>query len=185
MIADDLHNFITGTLRLTLEADVRDFRVFNRRDLSCAAYFHIRSVLLTRPGWSCRADPPLAREHRPPLPDPDLALLSNGKLNALLQFEFHLTPGMTGGFPTAVMNERITALRRAVEEPDQPRATGSNRTGRGYLIAVFDTEEEWFYPDQPVWDQQSCFWLPVNCRTFADYSEWRQQWDRSARISSH
>ncbi len=36
-MADDLHNFITGTLRLTLEADVRDFRVFTRRDLSCAA----------------------------------------------------------------------------------------------------------------------------------------------------
>jgi hypothetical protein len=184
-MADDLHSFITGTLRQTLEADVRDFRVFNRSDLSCAAYFHIRRVLFTQPGWSCRADPPISREQRPPLPDPDLAILSNGRLNALLQFEFHVTPGMASGFPTAVMNERMTFLRRAVEQSEQPRAAGSARIGRGYLVAVYDTEEEWFYPDQLAWDQQSCFWLPVNCRTFADYSEWHQQWDRAARISSH
>ena len=184
-MADELHSFITGTLWLTLKADVSDFRVFNRRDLSCAAYFHIRRVLLIQPGWSCRSDPPLAREHQPPLPDPDLALFSDGKLNALFQLEFHLTPGMTAGFPTAVMNERMTTLRRAVEEAEPPRATGSGRVGRGYLVAVYDTEEEWFYPDQVVWDKQSCFWLPVNCRTFAEYSEWRQKWDRIARLSDH
>jgi hypothetical protein len=183
-MADELHSFISGTLRQTLEADVRDFRVFNRSDLSCAAYFHIRRVLFTQPGWSCRADPPIPRDQRPPLPDPDLAILSNGKLNALLQFEFHVTPGMAGGFPTAVMNERMTSLRRSIEEPEQ-RAAGSTLVGRGYLVAVFDTEEEWFFPDQLAWEQQSCFWLPVNCRTFTDYSEWRQQWDRAARISTH
>jgi hypothetical protein len=184
-MADEPHSFITGTLWLKLKEDVRDFRVFNREDLACAAYFHIRRVLLTQPGWSCRANPPLSHENQPPLPAPDLALFSGGKLSALFQLEFHLAPGMTGGFPTAAMNERMTSLRRAVEEAEQPRATSSGRAGRGYLVGVYDTEEEWFYPDQAVWDKQSCFWLPINCRTFADYSDWRLKWDRTARLSNH
>jgi DNA-binding transcriptional LysR family regulator len=183
-MAEDLHSFITGALWMKLKDDVRDFRVFNRQDLACAAYFHIRRALLTRPGRSCRANPPLAGDGRPPLTDPDLALFSGGKLNALFQLEFHLTSGMTGGFPTAVMNERMTSLRRAVESAEPPAAAKSSRTGRGYLLAVYDTEEEWFYPDQAVWERQSCFWLPVNCRAFADYAEWHQKWERLARLSN-
>ncbi len=184
-MADEPHSFITGNLWLKLKEDVREFRIFNAEDLVCAAYYHIRRVLLAQPGWSCRANPPLSDENQPPLPAPDLAVLSNGKLSALFQLEFHLTPGMPGGFPTAVMNERMASLRRAVDEADRPRAVDSGRVGRGYLIAVYDTQEEWFYPDQAAWDRQSCFWLPVNCRMFADYSEWRQKWDRIARISTH
>lgn len=183
-MAADLHSFITGTLWMKLKDDVRDFRVFNRRDLACAAYYHIRRALLIRPGRSCRADPPLAGDVRPPLTDPDLALFSGGKLNALFQFEVHLTPGMAGGFPTAVMNERMTSLRRAVENAEPPDAANSSRAGRGYLVAVHDTEEEWFYPDQAAWERQSCFWLPINCRAFADYAEWHSRWERLARLSN-
>ena len=36
------------------------------------------------------------------------------KFQALFQLEFHVTPGAPGGFPTSQMNERMTALRRAV-----------------------------------------------------------------------
>ena len=179
-MADDLHSFITGALWMRLKADVRDFRVFNREDLVCAAYFHIRRTLLIQPGWACRANPPLVHDNQPPLTDPDLALFSSGKLSALFQLEFHLTPGMTGGFPTAVMNERMASLRKSVEISERSRATDSDRAGRGYLLAVYDTEEEWFYPDQAVWERQSCFWLPVNCREFPDHVDWRAKWDKSA-----
>jgi len=183
-MADDPHGLITGTIWLKLKEDVRDFRVFNRQDLACAAYFHIRRLLLIQPGWSCRSKPPLnTDERRPPLRSSDLALFSDGKLQALFQLEFHLTPDMTRGFPTAVMNERMTALRQTVENTEQSRVNSSNG-GRGYLVAVFDTEEEWFYPDQAVWERQSCFWLPVNCRTFADYADWHQRWERLARLSN-
>jgi hypothetical protein len=183
-MADEPHSFITGTLWLKLKEDVRDFSVFNNRDLACSAYYHIRRVLLAQPGWSCRANPPLSHENQPPLPSPDLALFSGTNLNALFQFEFHLSPDMNGGFPTAAMNERMASLRRAVEGTEQTRAANSGRVGRGYLIGVFDTEEEWFFPDQAAWDRQSCFWLPIDCRMFADYSEWRQKWDRLARLLS-
>jgi len=180
-MADELHSFLTGSFWLKLKEDIRKFRVFNREDLACAVYFHIRRML-TQPGWSCRANPPLAHENQPPLPSPDLALFANGKLSAVFQLEFHLTPGMTGGFLTAAMNERMASLRRAIEDAEQPQLSNSGRVGRGYLVAVYDAEEEWFYPDQAVWDRQSCFWLPVNCRTFPDCSEWRQKWDRLARF---
>jgi len=183
---DDLHSFIAGTLWLKLKEDVRDLRVFNRRDLACAAYFHIRRRLLVQSGWSCRADLRPAPAENQPLPsDPDLALFSGGKFQALFQLEFHVAPGTPGGFPTSQMNEKMSALRRTVAGAEQLRAANSGMGGRGYLVGVYDTEEEWFYPDQAAWEAQSCFWLPVNCRTFADYSEWRQKWDRLARLSNH
>jgi hypothetical protein len=182
-MAEDPHSFITGTLWLKLKEDVRDFRVFSRTDLAAAAYYHVRRTLLRQRGWSCRSNPPLTGERRPLLPDPNLALMSDGKLNALLQLEFHLTPGMTSGFPTAVLNERMTSLRRTIEGPGQSRGD-SGKAGRGYLLAVYDSEEEWFYPDQAVWEKQACFWLPVNCRTFADYSEWHQRWERLALLTN-
>lgn len=183
-MADEIHRLITGTIWPKLKDDVRDFRVFSRHDLACAAYFHIRRLLLAQPGWSCRANPPLGlNERRPPLPCPDLALFSGRKLQALFQFEFHLTPGMNGGFPTSVMNERMTALRRAVENVGHSPPDSSS--GRGYLVAVYDTKEEWFYPDQAAWEEQSCFWLPVNSRGFGNYTEWQHKWERLARLSSH
>jgi hypothetical protein len=184
-MAEDLHSFITGTLWLKLKDDVCDFRVFNHRDLACAAYFHIRRLLLIQPGWSCRAGlhltPP---ENQSSLPDPDLALFSGGKFQALFQLGFHVTPGTPGGFPTSEMNGKMTALRRTVAGAEQLRTANSGKAGRGYLVGVYDTEEEWFYPDQAVREKQSCFWLPVNCRAFADYAEWRQKWDRLARLSN-
>ncbi len=183
-MAEELHSLVTGTLWLRLKEDVRDFRVFNRQDLGCAAYYHIRRLLLVQPGWSCRASPPFSMtERRPPLPNPDLALFLNGKLQALFQFEFHLNPGMNGGFPTSAMNERMMALRHAVENAE--KSWPGSSSGKGYLVAVYDTQEEWFYPDQAVWDKQSCFWLPVNSRTFADYADWHQKWERLARLSNH
>lgn len=184
-MADDLHSFITGALWLKLKEDVRDLRVFNRRDLGCAAYFHIRRLLLIQAGWSCRADLRLIpAANQPPLPDSDLALFSGGKFQALFQLEFHVAPGAPGGFPTSQMNEKMSALRRAVAGAEQSRPANSGMGGRGYLVAVYDTEEEWFYPDQAVWETQSCFWLPINCHAFADYTEWRQKWERLARLSN-
>jgi hypothetical protein len=184
-MADDLHSFITGTLWLKLKDDVRDFRVFNRRDLVCAAYFHIRRLQLIQPGWSCRADLELtAAANQPPPLDPDLTLFNRGKFHALFQLEFHMRPGAPGGFPTTEMNEKMAALRRTVAGAEQLRTANSGRAGRGYLVAVYDAEEEWFYPDQAVWEKQSCFWLPVNCHAFADYAEWHQKWERFARLSS-
>jgi hypothetical protein len=184
-MSEDPHSFITGTLWLKLKDDVHDLRVFNHGDLACAAYFHIRRLLLIQPGWSCRADLRLTpAENRPPLPDPDLALFSGGKFQALFQLEFHVTPGAPGGFPTSQMNEKMTALRRTVADAEQLRTASSGRAGCGYLVGVYDTEEEWFYPDQAVWEKQSCFWLPVNCHSFPDYAEWRQKWERLARLSN-
>jgi len=183
-MADDLHRFITSTLWLRLKDDVRDFRVFNRQDLFCAAYFHIRRLLLVKSGWSCRADVPLLRNERQrPLPDPNLALFWDGKLRALVQLEFHLTSGMAGGFPAAAMNERMTSLRQAIAGAEHPQATDAGGGDRGYLVAVYASEEEWFYPDRTVWENQSCTWLPVNCRTFADYADWHQRWERLAKLS--
>ena len=68
-MADDLHSFITGALWLKLKEDVRDLRVFNRRDLACAAYFHIRRLLLIQAGWSCRADLCLIPAANQPVPN--------------------------------------------------------------------------------------------------------------------
>jgi len=181
-MADDLHGFITGPLWLRLKEDVRNMRVFSRQDLNCAAYFHIRRAVRIRPGWSCRARLPLANEHRPPLPDPDLALFSNEKLLALFQLEFHLTPDISGGFPTEAMRERMAFLRRVVEDAGQPRPARSGKAGRGYLVTVYDAEEEWFYADQTVQERQRCFWLPINCHDFADYADWRQRWERLALL---
>jgi hypothetical protein len=180
-MSEDLHSFITGTLWLRLKEDVRDFRVFSREDLACAAYFHIRRALFAQSGWSCRVNPPLLHDGQRPPSFPDLALLANARPSALFRLEFHLSPDMAGGFPTAILNERMASLRRAVELPVQsPEEAG--RPERGYLVAVFDTEEEWFYPDRTMWEKQCCFWLPINCRAFADYSDWRQKWDRLARL---
>jgi len=186
-MADDLHSFIAGTLWLKLKEDVRDLRVFNRHDLACAAYFHIRRLLLIQAGWSCRADiasAPVANRLSPIANSPDLALFSGGKFQALFQLEFHVTPGAPGGFPTSQMNEKMSALRRTVAGAEQVRAGNSGMGGRGYLVGVYDTEEEWFYPDQAVWETQSCFWLPINCHAFADYVEWHQRWERLARLSN-
>jgi hypothetical protein len=184
-MADDLHNFIVVTIRQKLQEDVHDFRIFNRHDLVHAAYFHIRRLQLIQPGWSCRANllltPPASE---PPLPEPDLVLFQNGKFQALFQLEFHVTPGSAGGFPTAQLNEKMATLRRTVAGAEQLKTTSAGRAGRGYLIAVYDTEEEWFYPDQAVWEKQSCFWLPVNCRSFSDYAEWHQKWERYAKLAS-
>jgi hypothetical protein len=183
-MAEDLHRFITGTLWVKLKDDTHDFRVFNRRDLVNAAYFHIRRLLLIQPGWQCRADLRLAPvEGQTSLLVPDLTLFSGGNFEALFQLEFHVTAAASVGFPASEMNDKMVALRRAVASGEQSCPSGSGRSGRGYLVTVFDTEEEWFYPDQPVWEKQSCFWLPVNCHAFADYAEWRQKWERLARLT--
>jgi hypothetical protein len=183
-MAEDLHSFIAGNLWLKLKADVRDLRVFNHGDLVAAAYFHVRRLLLIQPGWTCRTGLRLiAPAGEPALPAADLALFANGDFQGLLLLDFHLKAGNDTGFPASEMNERMSALRRAVGGAEQLRRRESGRAGRGYLLGVFDTGEEWFYPDQPAWEKQSCFWLPVNCRQFADHGEWRPKWDRAARLS--
>jgi hypothetical protein len=184
-MAEDLHSFITGGLWLKLQEDLRDFQIFSRRDLICAAYYHIRRLLLTKPGWSCRADLRVSSAgSRPILTRLDLTLFSGNRFQALLQFEFHVSAGTANGFPASQMNEKMSVLRRTVVGAEQLRAADSGTGGRGYLVGVYDSTEEWFYPDQAVWEKQSCFWLPVNCRTFADYSDWRQKWERLARLSN-
>jgi hypothetical protein len=184
-MAEDLHGFITGSLWLKLQEDVRDFQVFCRRDLVCAAYYHIRRLLSTKRGWSCRADLRVsATGSQPVMTRLDLVLFSGTKFQALLQLEFHVSTGTPSGFPASQMNEKMSALRRTLAGAEQLRASNSGTGGRGYLIGVYDSAEEWFYPNQAVWEKQSCFWLPVNCRTFADYSDWRQKWERIARLST-
>lgn len=173
---EDLHAFVTGNLWLKLKDDVHDLRIFNRLDLTCAAYFHIRRLLLIQPGWSCRTDLALA----PAGATTDLTLLLDGKPQALIELGFH---ALTPGFPTSELNRKMKTLRQAIAG-DSRVATSSSKNGRGYLVSVFETEEEWFYPDRDAWEKRLCFWLPINCRAFADYSEWRQRWERRSRLSS-
>jgi len=167
-MAEDLHAFITGTLWLKLQADTRDLRLFNKHDLIAAAYFHIRRLLLIQPGWTCRIAPDTAAAV------PDLVLLYQNTIRALMQLEFLLKPREPGYFPANLFDQSMRRLRQMV--------TNWNVTGRGYLVGVFDSAEPWLFPDEADPRRQTCFWLPVNCHNFPDHVEWRQKWENLARI---
>lgn len=170
-MADDLHQFATTTLYAAIQHDVHDLRVFSRLDLVNACYFHVRRLLLIQPGWSCRA-----------LAGPvDLAVYRRQVFLAAFRFDFHLSPGSPGTLPADDINKTMTDLRRAVIDRERTRPAGeSGSAGRGYLFGVFDSEESWLYPDEPIWQKQSIFWLPVNCREFAEHDEWLARWGRAA-----
>jgi hypothetical protein len=179
-MSEDLHGFVTTALWTRLKADINDLRIFNHRDLVNAAYFHVRRLLLVQPGWSCRAEVSFAGG--PTSPVPDLTVFHHDVFRAVLQLEFHLSPGRAAFFPAQKLNESMAQLRRTTMNLEQTRPTGNQgSTGRGYLVGVFETDEEWFYPDQTVWEKQSCFWLPVNCREMPEYAEWRPKWEALAR----
>jgi hypothetical protein len=170
-MSDDLHKFVTTTLYAALKHDIHDLRVFNRLDLVNAGYFHIRRLLVIQPGWDCRAIPPAI----------DLAIYRKHVFQAALRFEFHLAPGGPNSLPVEEMNASMTALRQVVMDLEKSRPAGaSGSAGRGYLVGAFDTDDAWFYPDEAVWEKQSVFWLPVNCRDFAEHDDWLARWDKSA-----
>jgi len=180
-VAEDLHQFVTTTLYAALKHDVQDLRVFNRSDLVHAAYFHVRRLLLVQPGWTCRAQVAPGDPHTELAPD--LVIFRHGVFQVALQLELHIAPDRPDSFPAEQMNERMSTLRQTVINLEATRPAGtSGSAGRGYLIGVFDTDDTWFYPDQAIWEKQSCFWLPVNCREFTPYDEWLDHWQKLARF---
>ncbi|MEO0080486.1 MAG: hypothetical protein ABIK44_07410 [candidate division WOR-3 bacterium] len=169
-MTEELHAFLTGKLWLRLKDDVRDLRVFSKPDLMAAAYFHIRRLLLILPGWSCRVSARLGAD------ETDLVLSHNNSVRAVLLLEFLVRQREPDCFPTERLEESMTRLRRVVGA-----ITGAGRC-RGYLVGVFDSQEPWLFPEEAEPEKQTCFWLPVNCRDFPNYSEWRQSWERVARL---
>ena len=73
----------------------------------------------------------------------------------------------------AVARQPLQLRRRLVDHEGKS-------TGSAYLFGVFDTGESWFYPNETMWEKQSCFWVPIHCRQFPKYAEWRSKWDRAA-----
>jgi len=171
-MANEVHNFMTGPLWLKLKTDVADFRLFNRHDLVAAAYFHIRRLLLVRPGWMCRVGLETA------VGPADLVLSLHGHFQSLLQLEFLLHVNQPSYFPAEELDGRMERLRRilAVLEKDKP--------GRAYLFGVFDTTESWLFPNETMYEKQACSWVPINCREFPRHGEWRAKWDKTARPST-
>jgi len=174
----ELHGFLSGAFWLKLKEDVQNQRVYNQKDLAHCAYFHVRRLLLTRAGFSCRAG--LATASAPI----DLCLFLNSRFEALLQFDCLLRPGTPDFFPAELLDEKMTRLRKALAEFE----SGHN-AGAAYLFGVFDSAESWFYPEDPqsapgvvqeAWQRQSCYWLPVNCREFANHDDWRSRWEKEA-----
>lgn len=165
----ETHTFITGPLWLKLKEDITLLRVVNSTDLFAAADFHIRRLMLTRAGWSCHALVPRGQFA------PELVITFKDEFQALLRFDFALRPGEAGHFPADRLTELLTALRRRLAEWE------TKRRGGAYLFGVFDTGDRWFYPDEAMWENQSCFWLAVNCREFPNHAEWRARFDRLAR----
>ncbi|MEO0079817.1 MAG: hypothetical protein ABIK44_03975 [candidate division WOR-3 bacterium] len=169
-MAEELHAFLTGKFWLRLKDDVKDLRVFNKPDLVAAAYFHIRRLLLILPGWRCRVSVQLGPD------EADLILLHNNSILVVLQLESLLLHGDPSYLPTERLDESMRRLRQMVTE-----TTGAGRS-RGYLVGVFDSPEPWFFPEEAEPEKQTSFWLPVNCRDFPNYPEWRQRWERLARL---
>ena len=167
----DLHAFLTGPLWLKLKTDLADLRLFGTADLFAATYFHIRRLLLVRPGWTCcsRAGPHGC--------DADLVLELRGRFQALLHCDFMVKPGTPDWFPAGTLDERMERLRSTIRTIE-----AHGNLGRGYYIGVFDADRPWLYPNETMWEKQSCFWVPTNCRELPGYADWRARWDKRARM---
>lgn len=165
----ELHSFLTGPLWLKLKADLGDLRLFGSADLFAATYFHVRRLLLVRPGWTCHSRPG-PRGH-----NVDLVLELRGKFQALLHCEFMVKPGTPDWFPSQTLDERMELLRGTIRTIED-----HGSLGRGYFFGVFDSGRPWLYPNETMWEKQSCFWVPTNCRELPKYADWRARWDKLA-----
>jgi len=162
-VAEDLHAFIKGQLWLKLKTDVQNLFVASRAELVSAAYFHLRRLLLIQPGWTCRV--------RQEADGPDLLVRNQGSFRAAIRCEFAVSAA-GNSFPSDMLSHRMSALLEAVNR------LGGPRTGRGYLVGVFDSPEPALYPEEDDPESQVCFWLPVNCRDLPNYAEWRARWEK-------
>ncbi|HDQ98842.1 MAG TPA: hypothetical protein ENN51_00945 [candidate division WOR-3 bacterium] len=168
-MASETHAFITGPLWLKLKEDVSLLRAANSTDLFTAAAFHIRRLILTRAGWACHALLPAGRFA------PELVLTFKEEFQALIRCDFTVRPGGADAFPAERLSAELESLRGRLA------AFETKHRGTAYLAVVFDTAESWFYPDSELWEKQSCFWLPVNCRGFPNHPEWRARFEKLAR----
>lgn len=167
---EETHSFVTGPLWLKLKEDAAGMRILSAADFCAAAYFHVRRLMLTRAGWSGHLPDPVG--HGTLKPAPELVLLFRGEFQVLLRFEFALQPGRKAEFPAARLSEELAGLRSRLADWEQ------NRPGASYLFGLFDSEEAWFFPDEAMWEKQSCFWVPVNAREFPGYPDWRARFDK-------
>lgn len=167
-MADTLHSFVTGQFLLKLRTDVADLRVANGFEFCAAAYFQVRRLLLIQPGWSLHTAPgPLAGEA-------DFELRLKGAFKGLLRFDFLLRPGSADWFPHDDLDRRMAGLRDALSRRE------SGGLGQAWLIGLFDTGADWLFPGEDLYGRQSCFWLPINCRSLPKYDEWRARWEKRA-----
>ncbi len=162
----ELHNFLTGPFWLKLKADVADMRVFNKQDLVAATYFHIRRLLLVRPGWMCRSALDTQTGQA------DLVLFLRDRFEGILQLECLLKTEVDNYFPADMLGQKMDRLRNILASFEK------KNVGRAYLFGVFDTKESWFFPNESTWEKQSCFWVPINCQEFPRHDEWRQKWEK-------
>ena len=167
-MADTLHAFITGQLLLKLRGDVADLRIRNGFDLCAAAYFHVRRLLLVQPGWSLLTEP------GPRVGEADLTLSLKGQFRGLLRLDYLLRPGTSDWFPHEQLDARMAGLRDALRRHE------SGGLGQAWLLGLFDSAGDWLFPGEEMYGKQSCFWLPVNCRTLPRHDEWRARWEKLA-----
>lgn len=159
-MSEELHSFIRGQLWLKLSTDIQRLFVTNPQELVSAAYFHIRRLLLAQPDWRCRICSDSDK--------PDILLYRSTEFRAAIDCEFVVSEDATD-FPAELFNHRLDVLLKSTEQPGKPSS------GRGYLIGVFDSPEPALYPEDEE-ASQLCYWLPVNCHQFPNYSEWRSSW---------
>ncbi len=162
---DKATEFISGSLMVKIKEDLKNFRIFNKGDLLSVAYYHSRRFFLTLPGWQLRINPDLKGKK------PDLVVLQNDEIQALLQFEFALVPKQFRYFPKVIFEEKAAMLKSLL-------AVYKDKKIKGWLFGIYDTDEAVFYPtltDKTVASQLS--FLSINVREFQDYAVWRKRWD--------
>lgn len=157
--------FIEGTLVPKLRRDIEDLRVFNRRDMQAAAYHHLLKFVGMMPGWSIRCEPEAGARR------PDLAVVHNQELVALLLFGMEVLPGQDNYFPMSKLDEQMNHLRESVSQLGKGKA-------KGYYLVAFDTTDAWYYPSAKMMERQSCFLLPLNIREVHNHKDWRAKWDK-------
>lgn len=168
-MADTLHAFVTGQLLMKLRGDVADYRVRNGFDLCAATYFQVRRLLLVQPGWTLRTVP------GPAVGEADFELSLKGQFRGLLRLDYLLRPGTPDWFPNEQLDARMAGLRAALSRRE------SGGLGQAWLIGLFDTGSDWLFPGEEMYGKQSCYWLPLNCRSLPKHDEWRARWDKLAR----
>jgi len=172
-VAAELGGFITGQFLLKLKQDVTDMRIVNGLDFVTCAFFQVRRLLLVQPGWVCRTRPGAAPGQA------DFHLSLKGTYKGLLRLEFLLKPGIPDWFPSDTLDARMEQLRATLRKVE---AVQQGKLASAWLCGLFDSSEEWFYPNEEMYGKQSCFWLPVNARKLPRHEEWRSRWEKLARV---